>query len=89
MLTWNDKPLEELDFSECIEFEKSLLKKVLGASKAGMSENIIDQLNVYLGLVRQYKQEAMHRELETMNKKNQVEEESGPNGVSVDLGLDE
>ena len=89
MLYFNDKPLEDLDFSECIEFEKSLLKKVLGASKAGMSENIIDQLNVYLGLVRQYKQEAMYRELETMNKKDQDEDDKGPNGISLDLGLDE
>jgi hypothetical protein len=89
MLNWNDKPLEELDFSECIEFEKSLLKKVLGANRSGMSESIINQLNVYLDLVRQYKKEAMHRELDAMNKKNPDHEEKGPNGVSVDLGLDE
>lgn len=90
MLNWNDKPLEELDFSECLEFEKSLLKKVLGASRAGMSENIINQLNVYLNLVRQFKKEAMQREIDSMNNKNSGDEDQDVNGgVSVDLGLDE
>ena len=90
MLNWNDKPLEELDFSECLEFEKSLLKKVLGAGRAGMSENIINQLNVYLDLVRQFKKEAMQREIDSMNNKNSGDEDQDVNGgVSVDLGLDE
>lgn len=90
MLRWNDKPLEELDFSECLEFEKSLLKKVLGASKSGMSEGIIDQLNVYLNLVRQFKKEAMQREIDSMNNKNSnTAEQDGDSGVSVDFGIDE
>lgn len=85
MLSFNDKPLEELDFNECMEFEKSLLKKVLAASRAGMSESLIDQLNVYLGLVRQYKREAMQREIDDLKGDNS----KGDDGVSVDLGLDE
>lgn len=85
MLNFNNKPLEELDFNECMEFEKSLLKKVLSASRAGMSDSIIEQLNVYLDLVRQYKREAMMREVDELKNDN----DRNNDGVSVDLGLDE
>ena len=85
MLNFNDKPIEELDFNECIEFEKSFLKKVLNASRAGMSDAIIEQLNFYLSLVRQYKREAAQREIDDLRK----DEGRGDDGVSVDLGIDE
>ena len=83
MLNYNDKPLEELDFNECIEFEKSLLKKVLNASRAGMSDTVIEQLNFYLSVVRQYKREAAQREIDELKK----DDDRGDDGISIDLGL--
>lgn len=57
MLKYKDKDLEDLGLEETIEFEKSLLKKVLAANTAGMSDQIIDQLNGFLSIVRMHKQE--------------------------------
>lgn len=85
MLNYNDKPLEELDFNECMEFEKSLLKKIMGASRAGMNDNLIDQLNFFLGLVRQRKSEALQKEIDDIKKDN----DKNDDGVTIDTGLDE
>lgn len=85
MLNYKDKPIEELDFNECLEFEKELLKKVLGASKSGMSGGIIDQLNTYLGIVRIYKAEALQKEIDGL-----VDSSRNTNdGATIDTGLDE
>lgn len=84
MLNYKDKPLEQLNFNECMEFEKELLKKVLGASRAGMGDRIVEQLNMYLSLVRMYKSEALQKELDAFKK-----EGGGDDGVSLDTGLDE
>lgn len=56
-LTFNDKPLEQLSLEETIEFEKQLLKRVVGANRADMSQNIIDQLMGFVEQVRMHKKE--------------------------------
>lgn len=84
MLNYRDKTIDQLDFNECMEFEKELLKKILSASRAGMSEAIIEQLNFYLDLVRQYKKEALQKEIDSLSK-----DDNNSDGTSIDLGLDE
>ena len=59
MLNFNDKPLGQLSLEETIEFEKQLLKKVVGASKANMSQEIIDQLMNFVAEVRAHKTEGI------------------------------
>ena len=61
MLRWQDKDLHELNFEETVEFEKSILKKVLVANTAGMSNQIIEQLNSYLATIRLHKSEALQK----------------------------
>lgn len=48
MIDYEGKQLEDLSMEETIEFEKQMLKRVLAASKAGMSEGLIDQINLLL-----------------------------------------
>ena len=55
MLQYQDKDLSELTLEETIEFEKQMLKRVLGADRAGMSPNIIDQINGFLAQIRNKK----------------------------------
>ena len=45
MIDYEGKPLEDLNLEETIEFEKQMLKKVLAASRAQMSGDIINQIN--------------------------------------------
>jgi hypothetical protein len=59
MLRWQDKELHELTFEETVEFEKSTLKKILAANTAGMSSQVIDQLNGFLHTIRMHKSEAL------------------------------
>ena len=55
MIEYEGKPLEELDLKETIEFEKQMLKKVLAASKAQMGEPLLDQINMFISLIRDHK----------------------------------
>jgi hypothetical protein len=55
MIDYKGKELEELTMEETIEFEKEMLKKVLAASKAGMSEQLIDQIQLFITLIRDHK----------------------------------
>lgn len=61
MLNYNGKPLEELSYEECVELEKQIMKRILGADRAGMSQQIIDQLTNYNNTVKLYKNEALDR----------------------------
>ena len=66
MIQYKGKDYQELNFNECVEFEKELLKKVLAASRANMGDELIHQLNVFIDLLRDQKQESIRNE---MNKK--------------------
>ena len=55
MINYEGKPLEELDLKETIEFEKQMLKKVLAASRAQMGEPLLDQINMFISLIRDHK----------------------------------
>lgn len=60
MINYKEKPLEQLSLEETIEFEKEMRKKSLAAARNGMSEMVIDQLNVYLGLIMEHKRACLH-----------------------------
>ena len=77
MISYKEKPLENLTLEETIEFEKEMRKKSLAAAKHGMSETVIDQINFYISLITQHKQDCM-----TIRSLN--DEKSG-DGVSVTL----
>ena len=66
MIQYKGKDYQELNFNECVEFEKDLLQKVLAASRANMGDELIHQLNVFIDLLRDQKQESIRNE---MNKK--------------------
>lgn len=66
MINYKDKPLEELDFNECVEFEKELLKKILAASRNNMSETVINQLQFFYSLLRDQKAIAVQKEIDTL-----------------------
>lgn len=78
MLTHKDKALEDMDFNECLEFEKFMLKKVLSASRAQMSEQVIEQLKFFLEIIRERKKAAML-----------IKSDDHNDGVSVFLGVEE
>ena len=70
MIQYKGKDLEQLTLEETIEFEKQMLKKVLSASKAQMSGPIIDQLNLFINLIKDHKrQELSVRDFKDKNKK--------------------
>ena len=70
MIQHNGKDLEQLSLEETIEFEKVMLKKVLAASKSQMSGPIIDQLNLFIGLIKDHKQQVLSvRDFKDKNKK--------------------
>ena len=66
MIQYKGKDYQELNFNECVEFEKELLQKVLAASRANMGDELIHQLNMFIDLLRDQKQESIRNE---MNKK--------------------
>ena len=66
MIQYKGKDYQELNFNECVEFEKELLQKVLAARRANMGDELIHQLNVFIDLLRDQKQESIRNE---MNKK--------------------
>ena len=51
MINYQGKELEELTMEEAVEFEKEMLKKVLSAAKSGMSESMIDQIQMFIELI--------------------------------------
>tara|TARA_B100000886_G_C20225462_1_gene408268 strand:- start:265 stop:534 length:270 start_codon:yes stop_codon:yes gene_type:complete len=70
MIQYKGKDLEQLTLEETIEFEKQMLKKVLSASKAQMSGQIIDQLNLFINLIKDHKQQVLSvRDYKDKNKK--------------------
>lgn len=70
MIQHNGKDLEQLSLEETIEFEKVMLKKVLSASKSQMSGPIIDQLNLFIMLIKDHKQQVLSvRDYKDKNKK--------------------
>lgn len=70
MIQHNGKDLEQLSLEETIEFEKVMLKKVLAASKSQMSGPIIDQLNLFINLIKDHKQQVLSvRDFKDKNKK--------------------
>lgn len=62
MIQYKGKDYTELNFNECIEFEKELLQKVLAASRAGMGDELIQQLHVFIDLLRDQKAESIRKE---------------------------
>ena len=77
MLKFNDKSLEDLSMEESIEFEKQVLKKVLAANSAGMSQSVIDQLNNYVAIIRMHKQEKINDYVSDAVEKNEHKHEGG------------
>lgn len=70
MIQYQGKDLEQLTLEETIEFEKQMLKKVLAASKSQMSGPIIDQLNLFISLIKDHKQQVLSvRDFKDKNKK--------------------
>ena len=72
MINYKEKPLEQLTLEETIEFEKEMRKKSLAAARNGMSEMIVDQLNVYLSLITEHKRACMHIRSMDGNKEDGV-----------------
>lgn len=61
MLNFNGKPLQELGFEETIDYEKSVLKKLIGAGNAGMSAGLIEQIQLVLVHIRDHKADIIAR----------------------------
>lgn len=62
MISYKDKPLEELSLQETYEFEKEMLERLSQASRSQMSNQIIGQINTYIALIRDHKVEILERE---------------------------
>ena len=62
MLSYKDKPLEELSLQETYLFEKEMLERLQQAGRAQMSNQIIGQINTYIALIRDHKVEILERE---------------------------
>mgnify|MGYP003986960319 FL=1 len=69
MIDYEGKPLSELPMGEAMEFEKQMLKKVLAASKAQMGEGLIDQINLFIELIRDHKRQIAQSETYAKNEK--------------------
>lgn len=61
-LNYQGKPLEQLNYQECIEFEKQVLKKILAADRSGMTGPVIEQLKNFHDYVKMRKSEALEAE---------------------------
>jgi hypothetical protein len=85
-LQFNNKPLDSLTMEETIEFEKSVLKRILAAHSAGMSQEIIDQIDGFLVKIRAHKQIRIQEFISSSVKKNDKDEK--PSG-SLLIGEDE
>ena len=62
MISYKDKPLEELSLQETYEFEKEMLERLSQAARSQMSNQIIGQINTYITLIRDHKVEILERE---------------------------
>ena len=62
MISYKDKPLEELSLQETYEFEKEMLERLSQAARSQMSNQIIGQINTYIALIRDHKVEILERE---------------------------
>jgi len=69
MIDFQGKPLEQLNMGETIEFEKQMLKKVLAANKAQMGDTLINQINVFIELIRDHKRQLSQIEMAKQNEK--------------------
>jgi hypothetical protein len=78
MIDFQGKPLEQLTLEETIEFEKQMLKKVLAASKAQMSGPILDQINLFIDLIRDHKMQLSQQAL--------IKKDEKDDGAVLDLG---
>jgi len=78
MIEYKGKDLTELNFNECIEFEKELLKKVLLASRSNMGDDVIHQIHVWIDMLRHQKNESLQKEIALSNK------DEKPDGIVFD-----
>lgn len=69
MIDYQGKPLEQLNMGETIEFEKQMLKKVLAASKAQMGEGLVEQINMFIELIRDHKRQLSQSAMAKQNEK--------------------
>ena len=67
MIDYEGKPLSELNMGETIEFEKQMIKKVLAASKSNMGEGLVDQINLFIELIRDNKRQISQSEAYAKN----------------------
>jgi hypothetical protein len=81
MIDYKGKPLEHLTLEETIEFEKQMLKRVLSASKAQMSGGIIDQINLFIDLIRDHKTQITQTAI-LKSKDGKMDED----GTSLEIG---
>lgn len=62
MISYKEKPLEELSLQETYEFEKEMLERLSQAARGQMSNQIIAQINTWIALIRDHKVEILERE---------------------------
>ena len=74
-LQHNRKPLHECNIEETVEFEKLILKRLLGAASAGMSQSIIDQLHGFLDTVYEHRDSLFAQEKEGISKKQTMHDD--------------
>lgn len=85
MIQYKGKDYTELNFNECVEFEKELLQKVLAAGRAGMSDSMIQQLNVFIDLLRDQKAESIRKEMKQKgdDKEDGIVLDTDPSPVEI------
>lgn len=72
MLEYEGKPLDTLSLEDTIEFEKVLLKRLRSAGM--MSEQVQDQLQMYVEEIRIHKSEMIaHLQFDNATTKDKVE----------------
>jgi len=72
MLEYEGKPLDTLSLEDTIEFEKVLLKRLRSAGM--MSEQVQDQLQMYVEEIRMHKSEMIaHLQFDNATTKDKVE----------------
>lgn len=85
-LRYQDKPVEQLDYEETVEFEKELMKRMLNADRHGMSDQVIQQLQNYLDYVKMYQQEALERMRMGLDGRVEPEEDEPEKPYSLIIG---
>tara|TARA_R110002074_G_scaffold302344_2_gene473590 strand:- start:250 stop:519 length:270 start_codon:yes stop_codon:yes gene_type:complete len=72
MLEYEGKPLDTLSLEETIEFEKIILKRLMGS--AMMSQQVQDQLSMYVEEVKIHKADMVaHMRFDNSTTKDKVE----------------